>query len=123
MAKRVTKVVADDVVFRVHRLPKSLKLAAKAAKLAKGLTVRQFLDSVVVGEELPKLLGELQSVLGAKSGEKRSPARLPFSESSLASLKAASKSVGLPVSLLFEACLVRSSVVPVAKRRGRGRKG
>jgi len=118
MAKRVTKVV-DDVTYRVFRLPKSLRLAASKAKGARGLTVRQFLDQAVIGESLPKLVAEIKAALGSESSGQRGPARLPFSDSSLALLRAASAECGLPASLLFERALGRASVASGGTAKGK----
>lgn len=97
----------SNVTFRVLRLPEPLRAAMRSAKEASGLPNRQWLGTAV-HTHLATVVDQLERLgIGDATGPLK-PARLPFDNAALASLKAASKKTGLPAITLLRACLDRA---------------
>ncbi|HQU46345.1 MAG TPA: hypothetical protein PK867_26295 [Pirellulales bacterium] len=111
----IVKPPSPNVTFRVLRLPEPLRVAMRSAKQAEGLPNRQWLTAAV-NAHLANVVDHLEQLgIGGTTGPMK-PARLPFDNAVLASLKTASKKTGLPAITLLRACLSRAT----AGERSRG---
>jgi len=114
---------ADDITYRVHRLPSTLRTAMKEARDANGQTNTQFLAQVI-DENLEPLVLQLEQLgFGRVAGAIR-PARLPFSDQTLAALRDASHKVQIPATQLLQVSLATTvgETPAIAKRRCRRKK-
>jgi hypothetical protein len=92
-----------ETVYRVYRLPPGL-LTQVRAKREKHNVNTQSVITAAATESLPKIVATLKTMGLGFDGKKR-PARLPMTDSLLASFKVASKQTGIPASRLLQAAL------------------
>jgi len=116
-----------DMVHRVFPLGDSAREAVRTGRAASSQTNQQFIAAAVTAR-LPVLVTRLQE-LGFGQADQARPVRLPFSTEAgtLAALRAASNTVGVPASQLLALCLLTTAAdkeqpAPAKRRRGRPRK-
>ena len=115
---------ADDTVYRVLRLPSTLRTAMKEARESSGQTNAQFLAQVV-DRNLPSVVKQLEQIGFGRVAGKVQTARLPFSEEAgtLATLRDASDKVQIPATQLLQICLASAlGETPAKATRRRRRK-
>ena len=92
-----------ETVYRVYRLPDDLRKRVKAKREKAGINLQSVIEAATT-ESLPKIVATLKTMGLGFDGKKR-PARLPMTDSLLASFKVASKQTGIPASRLLLAAL------------------
>lgn len=109
---------ATDIVFRVVRLPDSLRRSMRTTRDAQSQTNEVFVADAVK-RNLPTIVATLGS-LGFCGAESAQPTRLPFSESAgtLKDLRIASDTLGIAATKLLAACVRMQVAGPTNKRRG-----
>lgn len=108
--------------YRVHRLPKTLRLALQKARDKKRLTNEQFVAEAVA-KHLPQLVKDLKKIGFSSADEPTVPVRLPFDDEgeTLASLREASGEVLIPATQLLAICIAQAKV-PAPRQRRRSTK-
>ena len=91
-------------IYRVYRVPESLRKAMREKRAQWKQTVQEFIQTAVAGE-LPRLVESLGKLYIGPADPEARPAKLPLDERLLASLKKASIDTGLPQSQLLLASL------------------
>jgi hypothetical protein len=102
-ARRRANPKTMTTVYRVYRLPPGL-LSQVRAKREKHNTNLQAVITAAAMDSLPRIISTLKT-MGLGFDGKRKIARLPMTDSLLASFKVASKQTGVPASRLLQAAL------------------
>ncbi len=116
---------ATDVSYRVVRLPQPLRKEIQTVRDTNSQTNEQFV-AAAVEQHLPRIVDGLRNLGFRKPDGKIVPVRLPFADASgtLAGLKDASESLGIPAVQLLSLCLTAAtneSATPSKHRRRTGR--
>lgn len=104
--------------YRVYKIPKALRQAAKADRLNREQRLANYLDDAVA-QQLDQIVDGL-NILGIKAQVNTGPCRWPVSDMLLAKLRKASDKSGIAASHLLIACLelhtMQRKAKPKAKR-------
>jgi hypothetical protein len=92
-----------ETVYRVYRLPEDLRKRITAKREKHNVNTQSVITAAAT-ESLPKIVNALKTMGLGFDGKKR-PARLPMTDSLLASFKVASRQTGVPASRLLQAAL------------------
>ena len=114
--------ISDDVVYRVIKLPATLRTAMQQARDASEQTNAQFLTSVV-DAQLPTLVSQLEQLGFGHDPGPAQHARLPFSETAgtWADLRDASDKLQIPATRLLQVCI--ASAIGGRRASSRRRRG
>ena len=106
---KATKAVIRDEVFRVYRCDESTRDAMKDARLAAGMTTKDFI-AAVIQKELADLAHSIVGLCIVPHRGPTRPCRLPLSDEIVAKLQEASRMTSVPGATLLMACIRRAAV-------------
>lgn len=103
--------------YRVYKVPKALRQAAKADRLNREQRLADYLDDAV-DKQLDQIVDGLNA-LGIKAQVKTGACRWPVSDKLLAKLRKASERTGIAASHLLIACLELHTTQKKAKSKAK----
>jgi hypothetical protein len=93
----------QETIYRVYRLPEDLRKRITAKREKHNVNLQSVIEASAA-ESLPKIVSTLKA-MGLGFDGKKKVARLPMTDSLLASFRVASKQTGIPASRLLQAAL------------------
>ena len=112
---------AAATIYRVFHLEESLREDLRTAREAKGQTTANFVRAAV-DDQLPALVERLHALGFGKPATQVRPARLPFAEETLQSLRTASHDVSVPANHLLALVLASAALAANTKPSRRGQR-
>jgi hypothetical protein len=112
---------AAATIYRVFHFEESLREDLRTARETKGQTTAVFIRAAV-DEQLPALVASLQALGFGRPATKVRPARLPFAEETLQTLRTASHEVAVPANHLLALVLASAALAANTKPSKRGRR-
>ena len=94
---------AQEVVYRVYRLPEDLRKRVRVKREKHNVTLQSVIEAATT-ESLPKIVATLKT-MGLGFDGKKQVARLPMTDATLGAFKVACKQTGIPASRLLQAAL------------------